>query len=63
MLERDGFEAAVAAEAIAGLPAEAERARNLLERSGGGVKGLRRLAARGFGAGTLDDLSGFADEA
>jgi SOS response regulatory protein OraA/RecX len=63
MLERDGFEAAVAAEAIAVLPAEEERARNLLERSGGGVKGLRRLAARGFGAGTLDDLSGFADEA
>lgn len=63
MLERDGFEPAAAAEALAALPAEAERARTVLARSGGGAKGLRRLAARGFGAATLDDLSGFADEA
>jgi SOS response regulatory protein OraA/RecX len=62
-LEGDGLAAEVVAEALAALEPELERARSLLGTRGGGAKAVRRLAAKGFDTGTLEDLGGFADEA
>ena len=62
-LEGDGFAAEVVDEALDALEPELERARRLLGTRGGGAKAVRRLAAKGFDAGTLEDLGGFADEA
>lgn len=50
-------------DALESLEPEPERARRLLAARGGGAKGLRRLAARGFDQATLEDLGRFADEA
>lgn len=63
MLAREGLAEPLAEEAIATLEPEAGRARRLLATGGGGVKALRRLASKGFDAGTLEDLGGFADGA
>jgi SOS response regulatory protein OraA/RecX len=62
-LEGDGLAAEVVDEALDALEPELERARRLLGTRGGGAKAVRRLAAKGFDAGTLEDLGGFADEA
>lgn len=61
-LEGEGLAPALVAEALAGLEPERRRAEGLLERAGPGARALRRLAARGFDAHTLEDLSRFADE-
>ncbi len=50
-------------EALAGLPPERERARDLLGSEQAGPAQLRRLAARGFSGEILDDLAMFAPEA
>jgi len=47
-------------EALAGLEPERERVKTLL-RDPADVKTLRRLAARGFAAETLEDVAGFAN--
>jgi SOS response regulatory protein OraA/RecX len=62
-LERDGVAAEHVAAALAELAPERERARAQIERRGGDGKALRRLAARGFDRGTLEELAGFAEEA
>ncbi|HET7567186.1 MAG TPA: RecX family transcriptional regulator [Gaiellaceae bacterium] len=59
-LEREHVPEAVAADAVASLTPEPERARSLLA-GGAGPRELRRLAARGFDPETLAELSGFAD--
>jgi len=62
-LEREGLSAEAIAEAVAGIDSEPERARRLLDQGGCTPRTLRRLAARGFDAATLEDLGGFAAEA
>jgi SOS response regulatory protein OraA/RecX len=62
-LEGEGLAAELVAEALAGLEPEASRAGKLLDRRGRGPASTRWLASRGFDAGTLEDLAGFADEA
>jgi SOS response regulatory protein OraA/RecX len=62
-LEGEGLAAELVAEALAGLEPEAVRAGKLLDRRGRGPTAVRWLASRGFDAGTLEDLAGFADEA
>jgi SOS response regulatory protein OraA/RecX len=62
-LEGEGLAAELVAEALAGLQPEAVRAGKLLDRRGRGPASVRWLASRGFDAGTLEDLAGFADEA
>jgi SOS response regulatory protein OraA/RecX len=62
-LEAEGVAAAHVAAALDGLPPEAERARSLLELHGPSPQSLRRLAAKGFDAATLEDVAGFADGA
>jgi SOS response regulatory protein OraA/RecX len=62
-LEGEGLAAELVAEALAGLESEAVRAGKLLDRRGRGPTAVRWLASRGFDAGTLEDLAGFADEA
>ena len=62
-LARDGLAGEVVTDAVLGLEPEADRARRLLDQHGGGPRAVRRLAARGFDPGTLDDALGFADEA
>ena len=62
-LEGEGLAAELIAEALAGLEPEAVRAGKLLDRRGRGPASVRWLASRGFDAGTLEDLAGFADEA
>lgn len=62
-LEGEGLAAELVAEALAGLEPEAVRAGKLLDRRGRGPASVRWLASRGFDAGTLEDLAGFADEA
>jgi SOS response regulatory protein OraA/RecX len=62
-LEGEGLAAELVAEALAGLESEAVRAGKLLDRRGRGPASVRWLAHRGFDAGTLEDLAGFADEA
>jgi len=60
-LEGEGIEASLVEQALADLEPERERAERLLagERD---PKALRRLAAKGFDAETLGELTGFADE-
>ena len=60
-LEAESLDAELVADALAGLEPEAERARDLLDRRGGGIKTLRRLAARGFSPETLENAGGFAE--
>jgi SOS response regulatory protein OraA/RecX len=60
-LARRGVATETAAEAVAALAPEPERARRLVERDGGDVRALRRLRARGFEAESLRDLAAFAD--
>jgi SOS response regulatory protein OraA/RecX len=62
-LEGEGLAAELVAEALAGLEPEAARAGKLLDQRGRGPASVRWLASRGFDAGTLEDLAGFADEA
>jgi SOS response regulatory protein OraA/RecX len=62
-LEGEGLAAELVAEALAGLEPEAARAGKLLDHRGRGPASVRWLASRGFDAGTLEDLAGFADEA
>jgi SOS response regulatory protein OraA/RecX len=62
-LEREGLATELVAEALAGLEPEAVRAGKLLDRRGRGPASVRWLASRGFDAGTLEDVAGFADEA
>jgi SOS response regulatory protein OraA/RecX len=60
-LAGDGIDAALVERALADLEPERERAERLLA-GGDGPKALRRLAAKGFDAETLGELTGFADE-
>lgn len=60
-LEGEGLARELVDQAISGLEPEHERARRLLAAGGGGAKVIRRLAAKGFDAGTLEDVGGFAD--
>jgi SOS response regulatory protein OraA/RecX len=62
-LEGEGLATELVAEALAGLEPEAVRAGKLLDRRGRGPASVRWLASRGFDAGTLEDVAGFADEA
>ena len=62
-LEGEGLAAELVAAALAGLEPEAVRARKLLDRRGRGPASVRWLACRGFDAGTLEDVAGFANEA
>jgi SOS response regulatory protein OraA/RecX len=62
-LEGEGLAAEVVDEALAILDPELERARRLLDERGRTPKTVRWLAAKGFDAGTLEELGGFADEA
>jgi len=61
LLEEEGLAEQVE-DALAGLEPEAERARRLLARAGRTPKELRRLAARGFDPGVVEELAQFADE-
>jgi SOS response regulatory protein OraA/RecX len=60
-LAAEGLAAEVIDEALATLDPEPERARRLLGERGNTAKAVRWLAAKGFDAATLDDVSGFAD--
>jgi SOS response regulatory protein OraA/RecX len=60
-LGRDGLEPEAVEEALAGLDAEAERARRLADARGHTAKTLRWLAAKGFDTATLEGLAGFAN--
>jgi SOS response regulatory protein OraA/RecX len=62
-LGQEGLAAEVVDEALAALEPEPERARRLLGERGETAKTVRWLAAKGFDAGTLEDVGGFADEA
>lgn len=55
-LERRGVAAVLVEEVLAGLEPEAERARTIAARRGGGVKALRTLAAKGFAEDSLEPL-------
>lgn len=61
-LEADGIEGAHVSEAVDALEPERERARRLLGPAPD-ARGLRRLAAKGFDAATLEDLAPFAEGA
>jgi SOS response regulatory protein OraA/RecX len=61
-LGQEGLAAEVVDEALAALDPEPERARRLLGERGETAKTVRWLAAKGFDAGTLEDLGGFAEE-
>jgi len=62
-LAQEGLAAEVVDETLAALEPEPDRARRLLDERGSTSKTVRWLAAKGFDAGTLDDVGGFADEA
>jgi SOS response regulatory protein OraA/RecX len=62
-LEEEGLAPEVVDEALAALDSEPDRARRLLDDRGRTAKTVRWLAAKGFDAGTLEDLGGFADGA
>jgi SOS response regulatory protein OraA/RecX len=62
-LSQEGLATEVVDEALAALEPEPDRARRLLDERGGTAKAVRWLAAKGFDAGTLEDVGGFADEA
>ena len=57
-LEQEGLGVELVAEALASVEPERERARRLVERRGGGPSGARRLLARGFDSGTVEDVAG-----
>jgi regulatory protein len=59
-LEEEGIDGELVSDALAGLEPERERARRLLGPVAD-AKGLRRLAAKGFDATSLEDLAPFAD--
>jgi SOS response regulatory protein OraA/RecX len=59
-LEGEQVAPELVAEALGALEPERERARRLLS-DAADVKALRRLAARGFAAETLEDVAGFAN--
>jgi SOS response regulatory protein OraA/RecX len=59
-LEAEQLPPELVADALAALEPERERARRLLPVSQD-AKAMRRLAARGFSAETLEDVAGFAD--
>jgi SOS response regulatory protein OraA/RecX len=59
-LEEEGIERALVAEVLAGLEPERDRARRLLGPAPD-ARALRRLAAKGFEAATLEDFTPFAD--
>ena len=61
-LAQDGLAAEVVDEALNALEPEPDRARRLLDERGGTAKTIRWLAAKGFDAGTLEDVGGFAEE-
>jgi SOS response regulatory protein OraA/RecX len=62
-LEEEGFAAEVVADALARLDPEADRARALVARRGGGPVTARWLASRGFDADVVDNAAGgFAPE-
>jgi len=61
-LEGEGIAAELVEQAIGSLEPERDRARRLLGGARPDPKLLRRLAAKGFDAETLADMSGFADE-
>ncbi|HEY3541136.1 MAG TPA: RecX family transcriptional regulator [Gaiellaceae bacterium] len=61
-LEDDGVDEEHVAAALAALEPERERAARLLGGGAGDVKALRRLAAKGFDAETLAELTAFADD-
>jgi len=60
-LEREQLAAEVVEEALAALEPERDRMKTLLP-DPADVKALRRLAARGFAAETLEDVAGFAND-
>jgi SOS response regulatory protein OraA/RecX len=62
-LEGEGITAELVEEALAALEPERERAARVLGSGPVDPKLLRRLAAKGFDAETLQDMSGFADGA
>jgi SOS response regulatory protein OraA/RecX len=62
-LENEGLAGEAVADALAGLEPEPVRARALVERERGGIRTLRRLAARGFDPGIVEDLVSEAENA
>lgn len=62
-LAQEGLAPELVEEALAALDPELERARRLIDERGSTAKTVRWLAAKGFDAGTLDDVGGFADDA
>ena len=59
-LERKGVEAEVAAEALAELEPERDRAVRVAATAGGGVRAARLLARRGFGEEAIEAATGVA---
>lgn len=57
-LRRHGIDQAAVEHALGELEPEETRAARILERRGGGAKGLRYLAGRGFAAETLERIAG-----
>jgi SOS response regulatory protein OraA/RecX len=57
----EGVAASELEQALAGLEPEAERARTVAERLGGGARAARYLAAHGFDPDTVADLLGLSD--
>ena len=57
-LERRGIAGELVEAALGGLDPEPERARALVAKGGGGPAAARRLAARGFDPGVLEDVLG-----
>jgi regulatory protein len=57
-LERDGVAAETAAEAIAALPSELERARSIIAARGAGPRTAGQLARKGFGEEAVDEALG-----
>lgn len=62
-LEAEGLPEAAVVEALSGLEAEGDRARELLAARGETLKTVRWLAGKGFDSATLEDVAGFADGA
>ena len=60
-LERQGLDAEVAAEALAELEPERERALRLAATAGGAARAARLLARRGFGEEAIEAVAGVAE--
>jgi regulatory protein len=58
-LEQRGLDAETIAAALAALPAEAERAAEIVHRRGRSLATARRLASRGFSPEAVDDALGY----